>query len=271
MVVEHVSIQKSASPGLASPGETITFSVNIQVSEFAESNNFQIEDAIPDGYTYIGNFTSSLPGVTATPTVNGDGSTTLDINMTAGGNVPGGAPQITLTYQASIDQVFNNAAPILASDSLTNSISSQYDLTAGALSCQEGSSATVDIRPVAITKEIVNPQASYQPGETVTYRLTMTIPSGDTRNIVFTDFFPLPVFDATTIDSVNFGPGFDVRLSPLDNAGLTPINMTTSGATNSLTINWPDLSTAVTQTISVDIDVDISTDAKPARINSPSL
>lgn len=260
VVVEHVSIQKSASPGLASPGETITFSVNIQVSEFAESNDFQIEDTIPDGYTYIGNFTSSLAGVTATPTVNGDGSTTLDINMTAAANVPGGAPQITLSYQATIDQAFNNADPVLASDSLTNLISSTYDLTAGAVACTEGSSVTVDIRPVAIAKEIVNPQASYQPGETVTYRLTMTIPSGDTRNIVFTDFFPLPVFDATTIDSVNFGPGFDVRLSPLDNAGLTPTNMTTSGATNSLTINWPDLSTGVTQTISVDIDIDITTD-----------
>lgn len=260
VVVEHVSIQKGASPGLASPGQTIVFTVNVQISEYATVNDLQLTDTIPDGYTYQGNFTSSIVGIAAVPTVNGDGSTTLAIDATAAGNITGGNPQITFTYEATIDQAFNDSSPILASDDLTNNITSTYDLTAGASGCNEGSAATVNIRPIQISKEIINPQPAYQPGQTVTYRLSMSIPSGDTRNIVFNDFFPLPVFDATTIDTGNFGPGFDIRLSPTDTVGAAPTSITTDAATNSLTILWPDLSSATPQTISVDIDVDVSSD-----------
>ncbi|WP_154223712.1 isopeptide-forming domain-containing fimbrial protein [Marinicella rhabdoformis] len=260
VVVEHVSIQKGASPGLASPGETVVFTVNVQISEYATVNDLQLTDTIPDGYTYQGNFTSSIIGIAAVPTVNADGSTTLAIDATAAGNIAGGNPQIIFTYEATIDQTYNNSSPVLASDSLTNTLMSVYDLTGGASACAEGSSATVAIRPITISKEIVNPQASYQPGETVTYRLTMMVPSGDTSSIVFTDFLPLPVFDVSSIDIANFGVGFDIRLSPLDTMGLTPVSMIATGATNSLEITWPDVDTLTNQIISVDIDVDVSSE-----------
>ena len=36
-----------------------------------------------------------------------------------------------------------------------------------------------------------------RPGDTVTYRLQTTLPTGDVDNLNLTDYLPLPVFDAS--------------------------------------------------------------------------
>ncbi|HRE01753.1 MAG TPA: hypothetical protein PLV68_10665, partial [Ilumatobacteraceae bacterium] len=38
-----------------------------------------------------------------------------------------------------------------------------------------------------------------EPGDTVTYRFTYTLPQTDFENLVFTDYLPLPVFAATEV------------------------------------------------------------------------
>ncbi|MCH9697316.1 MAG: DUF11 domain-containing protein, partial [Gammaproteobacteria bacterium] len=240
---KHLAIQKGASPTLAIPGDTVTYTSTIQLTDFGTLDDLIITDILPDGTTF--NAHSSLVvgagTVSITPSVgtNGDGSTTLvyDVHAVTGNLAPGATA--TLTYTATIDQTYQSGA-VLAADTLTNNITADYSLTANGLSCTDTSSASVDIDPTVIRKSIVNPQTEYLPGETVTYRLEMDIPSGDTSSVVFEDFFPLPVFD---VNSLNLTFGTDITLAPTDTLGLTPTSITRNAATNALRIEWPDVAT----------------------------
>ncbi|MCH9699307.1 MAG: DUF11 domain-containing protein, partial [Gammaproteobacteria bacterium] len=258
LTAKHLAIQKGASPTLASPGQTITYTNRIQLSDYASTNALIITDILPDGTTF-GAHTSLVVGamtvpITPTATPNVDGTTTLVYDVHAvTGNLASGAVA-TLTYTATIDQAYQSGA-VLAADSLTNTINANYSLTAGGSACTDGSAATVVIVPTVIRKSIVNPKAEYLPGETVTYRLEMDIPSGDTSNVVFEDFFPLPVFD---VASLNLTFGTDIQLAtPPNTLVVTPSSITRDPATNALRIEWPDVSTTSPQTLAVDIDITV--------------
>ena len=261
--VEHFSIQKSATPSTALvPGMTVTFSLNMQLTDFAVANDLQLADILPDGYTFIpGSEVSSFGAINATVNNNipSNGATTLNFDVTAVTSDIAAGTALSLTYQASINAAYFNGEPVVASDSLTNSVSSSSSLTAGAMGCTDDSLASVVISPVIIIKEVIT-IGPYQPGDTVTYRLSLDVPSGDTNNIVFTDFFPLPVFFASSIDVLNFGAGFDVRLNATDTLALAPTSMLIDAATNSLIINWPNINTASPQVLSVDVDVTVTTE-----------
>ncbi len=259
VMVEHFSVQKSANTNAAAPDNTVTFTLRMQLSDFAIANGLQIQDTLDDGYTFVGGSeSSSLGAITAGVSVAA-GVTTLTFDLVAanGGDITGGAPEITLTYQATVDQSYDNAAPVLASDALNNQVIATYDLTAGASACTDTSSSTVEILPVNINKDIVAPQAFYEPGDVVTYRLSMQVPSGDTNGVVFIDYLPLPVLDATTVSTVF---GTDIQTSPTDTLGLVPTSITVDGATNSVSIAWPNISTSSAQTLAIDLSVAITTD-----------
>ncbi|MEO9494596.1 MAG: hypothetical protein ABJG42_08935, partial [Vibrio splendidus] len=199
-------------------------------------------------------------GVTTsiTPTIgsNGDDSTvTYDIHAVTSDLAEG--TTITIKYTATVQQTYNSSDPVFASDALNSSSLVTYSLTDGATSCTDDSYAGGVIIPITTSKVIVNSESEYVPGDSVTFRLSMDIPSGDTQNIVFDDFFPLPVFDVTSI-STSFGT--DIKLSNDDTAGLTPTAITHNSSTNSLNITWPDLDTTEAKVISVDITATISTD-----------
>jgi uncharacterized repeat protein (TIGR01451 family)/fimbrial isopeptide formation D2 family protein len=261
--IEHLSIQKSATAGSSViPGSVITFSLAIQLSDFATANDIQIQDILPDGYSYVfGSETANFGLISASVLNNSpsNGATTLNFDVTSitGNLAPGSA--LALSYQASIDASYFNGDPVLANDGFINTVVNNYDLTAGASACSDNSAATVKIVPVAISKAIVT-IGPYQPGGIVTYRLSMDIPSGDTNNIIFSDFFPLPVFVATGINTANFGPGFAVRFSS-DNtlSAIAPTSMTVDAGTNSLVVSWPNISTATPQVLSIDVDVVVTT------------
>jgi len=272
--IEHISMQKGASPNNnLSPGDVVTFTLNLQITDFGVANSIQLQDILPDGYTFnAASETASFGSITAAITNNtpSNGATTLDFDVTTanGGNFAAGTA-ITITYTATIDALYFNAQPLLASDTLTNTITNTYGLTVGSVACTDGSAATVDIKPVVIHKELLT-TGPYVPGQTVTYRLSMEVPSGDTRNVVFKDFFPLPVFEVGGIDLttpiIPTGTNPDIRLatnppsiSHIDTLGLNPTSIAVNAAENSLTINWPDITTASAQTLSVDVDVKVTT------------
>ncbi|PIE01432.1 MAG: hypothetical protein CSA81_11995, partial [Acidobacteria bacterium] len=263
MNVEHLPIQKGVSPGSAIPGQTVTFTLNFQVTEYGTCNALVITDTLPDGYTFDAHQSFNLGAIT--PTVTEDsatGITTVIYDVTdAVGNLPGPTTG-TITYTATIDQTYNDGTLVLASDALTNSVETSFGLTAGASACSDDSGATVTIEPVEISKEIVNVQSQYHPGEIVTYRLTMTVPSGDTEGIYFEDFFPLPVFDVNSLN-LTFGSG-DIRYAPTNTITFAPNNepdsITIDAAENSLRIEWPDIHTTAPQTLAVDVDIAIESD-----------
>jgi uncharacterized repeat protein (TIGR01451 family)/fimbrial isopeptide formation D2 family protein len=262
---EHVTMQKSVAPGNAAPGDTLTYTVNIQVSDFATVDALLFSDVLPDGlesfqHVSLTHNGSAVPLPVNIPVVtdNGDGTTTIvyDLGAAAGPTIAAGS-SLVLTYTADVRNFYNNGDTVKARDPLTNSGNILYGLTAGANSCSDGSSATTVVFEPTITKEIINPQAQYQPGDVVTFRLSMTVPSGDTDGIVFEDFFPLPVFD---VDTLNITFGNDIRYAPTDTASLTP-TITRDSAANSLQLNWTGLNTNnPPRVIAVDIDMTVQSD-----------
>lgn len=263
VTAKHVPIQKGATPGNGKPGDVITFTLNFQVSDFGTADALVITDIMADGFTF-GTTTSVTVGgapqaITEASTHNVDGTTELvwDVHAVTGNLAPGTTG--TITYTGTIDQNYEPGPdPVLASDSLSNTVSNTYSLTAGASSCSDGSGASIGILPVSINKSIVNVQAEYVPGDTITYRLTLEVPSGDTEAIVFEDYFPLPVFDVTSLNTVF---GVDITFGPADTLAIPPALITTDAITNSLRVEFPNFSSTTTETI--ELDVNITVDNNP--------
>ena len=261
-------MQKSVSSGSIVPGDTLTYRVNIQVSDFGTVSSLLFSDFLPDGLdnfqhvSLIHNGTA-VPVIPPTVTNNPDGTTDIvyDLGASIAGNINPGS-SLQLTYTADVLNFYDRGTgdTVKAGDPLSNSARILYGLTAGAVDCRNGSGVTSVVVEPTITKEIVNPQPQYQPGDVVTFRLSMNVPSGDSDGIVFEDFFPLPVFDVNTLDITNFGPGHDIRYAPTDNAGLSA-TVSINGAANSLRLEWAGLnSNNPPHTIAVDIDMRVQSD-----------
>ena len=258
---EHVTMQKSVSPVSMIPGDTLTYTVNVQVSDFATVNALLFGDLLPDG---LGGFAhesllyNGAPVVIAPVVINNpDGTTsvTYDLSTAIGSNIASGS-HLVLTYSAVVLDFYNNGDTVKARDPLVNDAEIVYGLDAGAAGCNNQGTATAVVNAPAITKEIVNPQPQYQPGDTVTFRLSMSIPSGDTAGIIFEDFFPLPVFD---VDVLDLTYGNAIRPAATDTMNLTP-SVSIDSAANSLSLSYPDVNTNAPQTIAVDIDMVVQSD-----------
>ncbi len=258
---EHVTVQKSVSPAAMVPGDTLTYTLNIQVSDFGTVNALLLGDLLPDGLDSFAHGSLSYNGapVAIAPVVtnnaNGTTSVVYDVTTAIGGNIASGS-SLTLTYSALVLDLYNNGDTVKARDPLTNAVEITYGLVAGAVGCTNQSAATAVVNAPAITKEILNPQAQYQPGDIVTFRLSMSIPSGDTSDIVFEDFFPLPVFDVNTLDLTY---GNDIRQAATDTMNITP-GISIDSAANSLSLTLADVNTNSPQIVAVDIDMVVQDD-----------
>lgn len=252
---KHLAIQQANNASSAIPGDTVTFTDAIQVSSFATANSLTISDTLPDGFTFAAHSAMTVNGnnTAITPSVVANGTTSIvyDIHGVTGDLAPG--TEILIAYTATIDEDFNNAPdPVLANDLLVASTQAAYSLVSGVTGCSENSGSRVDIATTTASKTLLAPQANYLPGDTATFRLQHTIPSGDSETIVFQDFLPLPVFD---VNEVNTTFGIDITRAATDTAGLVPSNIAVDGATNSVTITWPNLhvDTSESRVIAVDL------------------
>jgi len=260
---EHVVVQKGVSPGQAAPGAALTYTLNFQVTDFGDASNLVVTDTMPDGIDFVSHGALNVAGapvaITPTVTTNGDFTKTIvyDIGAVAAPIAAGSA--ISLSYNARVRQDYQNTGfPVLASDSLSNAVTMDYDLTQGAAICTNNSAATVNIIPVTVDKQIVNLQPFYVPGEQVQFRLTLNVPAGDTRDISLEDFLPLPVFDVNDLNLTFGGP--DIVRGPGDTAGLNPTSITISAAQNALFIDWPDLDSSTGEAIQVDVFATVTDD-----------
>ncbi|MBS3820322.1 MAG: isopeptide-forming domain-containing fimbrial protein, partial [Phycisphaerae bacterium] len=261
VTAKHVAVQKGVSPGQASPGAALDYTLEFQVTDFGDADSLVVTDILPDGIDFVAHDTLTVNGssvaISPSVTVNGDFTKTVvyDIGAVAG-TIPAGSA-ITLQYDAQLRQDYQDTGePILSSDTLTNSVTTDYSLVQGASGCSDGSGATVDIIPVALDKQIVNVQPFYVPGEPIIFRLTLDIPAGDTSEIRFEDFFPLPVIDVADIDTTF---GNDIVLGPNhSDPSITPDSITVNASQNALFIDWPDVTSTTPETIEVDVSAPIN-------------
>jgi len=279
VTAKHVAIQKSASGG-SSPGAVVDYGLPLQVTDFGDADRLVLTDVLPDGVEFDPASVDVTVGGTAVNvapdvTVNdpGDGTTVVVFDIgsaffaqTGNDRIDRGTA-ISVDYQATVLETYRETGePVLAADSLPNSVTADYDLVQGAAGCSDGSGASVSIVPVTIGKQVVNVQTFYEPGDPVIYRLTMQIPSGDTRAIRFEDFLPLPVLQVGDVD-----PDFSLNAAdcptsaglcrgPDDTLGLTPDNITFDTAQNAVFIDWPDVSSTAAETIQVDLHTTVTDD-----------
>ena len=260
---EHVVVQKGAAPGQGVAGDTVTYTLQFQVTDFGDADGLVVTDVLPDGLDFDahGSLTVNGAPVAISPQsviTNPDATETIVYDIGAAAGTLAAGSSATLTYSAVIQQTYDQTGEsVLASDSLTNSVVADFDLVQGAAGCSNGSGATVGILPVALTKQIVNPQPFYVPGDTVIFRLTKDVPAGDSRGIRFEDYLPLPIFD---VSDINLTFGTDIVYGPGDTAGLVPDAITVDAGQNALFIDWPDLDSLSAETIQVDLSVTVTDD-----------
>ena len=257
---QHLTLQQSVAPAQPQPGQAITYRADLQVTQFGAPDALSVVSILPDGIEFVQHGALTVNGVTvpATPTVsvNGDFTKTVRYEVLdaadAAGVVIGPGSALALTFEARVRFDYQaTGQPLLAADTLEATARADYGLAGGAAGCGNDSAAAVGIEPFVITKELVNPQPVYRPGDTVVFRLTKVITAGSSSVIRFTDFLPLPVLDVDDLD-LAFGSG-DITRGPQDTAGLTPVSIVARSAQNALEITWPDLASTTPQTIQVDV------------------
>ena len=260
--VEHVTLQKTANglpfnpadPLHVIPGQTVEYNLNFQVSgNVAVDANTTITDRLPDGIAFqsatLACGGAPVPISPSIGTPGSDGSVLLTFNPGAFS----GCNKCTIRYLGTVLQTYPNAPlagqPVRASDSLflacgtpalpINCTKINYNIVGGEPNCSDDAAGGVFVKPVLIKKSIDTPipPSGFLPGDEVTFRLTMEIPSGDTKGISFTDFLPSPVFNVAT------NPPFGFALDIGHNVGGTFNTPIINASDNSVTITFPDVTT----------------------------
>lgn len=280
VTAKHVAIQQGVNTGESSPGNTLTVTNSIQISDYVSVDSLILNDTIADGVDFSSDITISYGGNTfniTRPASSTDASQNeaITYNVTnATGTLPGGSV-LTVSYTVDIQQNYvggytgvESNAPVVANDSLSFSQSAQYNVASGASSCLEGSSASVSIEGIRTSKFLVDGNGDtttqllqYAPGESVTYRLRMDIPSGDTNDIVFVDFLPLPVFliPETTVDTnSNIASNTSFSYTAENTVTTLTPTITVSSAENSVTLDWGSISTTQAEVLEVDFTVEVT-------------
>lgn len=309
LVAKHFSVQKAASPGTIAPGQTVSYTINYQVSDFAELTELVLVDSVPDGLTLdtgslvlngVG-LTSGADFLVTTQTgVNGTetvitldfASLTVPLLPLTGDQGAGSGTTGSLTYTAQVEQTYvsrfgstpGTPVPLRIGDGLPNNVDTTYSVQSpgggpAVPGCAEGSAAGVSVAGLDLTKQVVSTPAngvSYQVGEDVVYRLTMTLNAADIVNLVWTDFWPIPIFDAEQYGVNPTVNGTTIAYGPnhtLVNGGGTPIGVGSitadSGggtvpspdAPNSWVITWDEVSEPVAPVV---LELDIAMTVQPS-------
>lgn len=282
----NATVQKGATPSQVVPGlSRVTYTLDIQITEFSDVTDLVIDDLLPSGMDLVEGslsingggmitFSSPLNSSDASFVENGDGTSSISIDLAGLGITSIAASSIQVRYQADVLSAFGFDAgnDINAADSLTTSAGITFDLSDGAAACRNSTASTVEVAPVSPAKESVS-SGPYRPGDFVTYRLSLAVPSGDTRAIVFTDYLPLPVYNAATLSTATpLASNPDIVLAPTNTvAGIEPSLISVDVATNSLRIEWPDVATNMPQVLAVDVSIEISDDPFADGLNLSNL
>ncbi len=266
LTAKSVAIQKSMAVAIdtgaagPTPGDTLQYTLAIQVSDFFAMQDLVLTDLISDGQRRDSGFAPTLAvtehsggtlaaaamtGANASFVVDGaSGLTTATFRVGVeqlargmdarliGGCVPpagtggpaldcatfnGGATTVTVVYRTVIQDSFSSTYPsgdasVDHGDRLTNAVSAQANLlsvanTATATGSNEADTSAAEVRILtgALTKSVyaVNGSTTFtpriSPEDTVTYRLSYTLPSSDLEPVIITDYLPLPVLVATEL------------------------------------------------------------------------
>ena len=306
---QSLSIQKGYSivndvgAAGATPGDTVEYLLDLQVSDFFSFSNLVIDDRFSDGQRFDAAFTPtfeffengaatsggfSVGNYTVTLNSPGDGSTDLHFDVSAedldglfvgdlfADAIQTGGTTIRVRYRTVIQEDFSDTFPsgdpsVDVGDILTNSVITAAMLPSGQFE-SDASGTSMAIQGPSIQKAAYAidgsptlPGDRLVVGHTITYRLTLTLPSADSENLVLTDYLPLPIFSATeliTFDNTGptstapaagvatYGPSHTLHtIAPSTN----PPTLLIDPAANSITFQFGSFDTAPSVPATVDI------------------
>lgn len=262
----HITFKPQLPSTDIAPGETLSIGFEYTSAEYIEGiDAMEFRLVLPDGLQYANTATfngSNISASTVTPLGAGETELVFDLHAANGGDFAPCEVGNFFVY-ADILETYSNGEFLTANDELRSEGFVTYSLINGATDCARPYTASYRLPAAMVTKETISAPANgygYVPGEMVTYRLTMEIPSGDARNVVFEDLFPIPIHDVTDL-SLTFGD--DIVHSPLDNVAQSPVSMTIDASKNTLFIDWGSISgpsSGIPIVISADISIAISSE-----------
>jgi fimbrial isopeptide formation D2 family protein/uncharacterized repeat protein (TIGR01451 family) len=242
------------------PGDTLEWTIDVQVSDYFEFSNIVLDDTFTDGQRFDTSFTPTFVitegGVTTSGsfaasnfdvTLNSPGDGTTDIEFDISGEVPDGvltgdlfadmnqdgSTTVTVTFRTVIQDEFSDTFPsgdssVDIGDVLSNTDTITGELPSGLFESDSGG-ASVQIDGPSVSKEVyaidgilVGPGEETTAGRDITYRITLQLPTSDAEDLVLTDYIPLPFYDATTITTWN--PGIAGTVPPSGTATYGPLH-----------------------------------------------
>ncbi|BAO44886.1 DUF11 domain-containing protein [Thiolapillus brandeum] len=256
----HAAVQKRVDNANPLPGDTLQYTIDFQTTDYPSgllqgATAFNLEDVVPDGMTFVSTdalIINGNPHAISESQQPGPAPGTTQVNWdisAAVGRLRTGA-QGTLKYSVRVDTQYADGSPVSAGDVLSNHINLDYDLHAGG-SGNNDSTAPAEIVENTPEKTIQAPDplpAEFAAGDSLTFRLSMQVPAGSSKNVQFVDQLPLPVVFVSDIDLIN-----DITVI----SGPTPA-VTTDVAANSITFDWGDITSPTPVTLTVDIQATIT-------------
>jgi uncharacterized repeat protein (TIGR01451 family)/fimbrial isopeptide formation D2 family protein len=186
------------NPGPNDGTSALTFRISNELLTDGSTGKF-IGGGIPDGGTGSG----ALPNNPPLPF----GPTTLTVTYRAivqdqySDNFPPGAPEVvpgdSFSNKAAINGSLLNVTDVTTP---TGSNQSDDTHTSGTVSQPSFTKTVYAVNGSTNLLPLLGPdgEPDVRPGDTVTYRLQLTLPTGDVDNLTLTDYLPLPVFDTST-------------------------------------------------------------------------
>ncbi|MCC6856557.1 MAG: DUF11 domain-containing protein [Microbacteriaceae bacterium] len=216
-------------------------------------------------------------------TTCGDGTTAIDFAVSdadaagsgngilTGGLVPAiptGATTFEITFRATIDDAytctFSGTGPLNPNDFVTNDVSVTGEVLDNATQAPQAvpqfesddSATRLDVEPISVQKSVwgrngvvggLGDPAQFAAGDTISYRLSLTVPSSDFESLRIGDFLPLPTLVATGLTqegaacTATTAPALDSWCyGPLDTMSSAPgfVDPTTSFDTTANSITW---------------------------------
>jgi large repetitive protein len=257
-------VNDTGAPGYT-PGDTVEYTLQVQVSDYFAFDNLVLTDILGDGLALDPGFTPTLDvsehGVNTTTTftapnftlTSGTPDDTLTFRISdqlvtlgqdgvlLGGNIPPGgtgagnlpqtAPALfspgttaTIRFRAIIQDTYKQTQPtgnttVTPNDTIPNDVTVDGTLLdrenlsplPANPEVTDTSSADVTIVDEGVSKTVyaingntaIGDPVTIAPGDTVTYRLQVSLPTTSASNFKLTDFLPLPLFKASELTTLN--------------------------------------------------------------------
>ncbi|MCS6879953.1 MAG: isopeptide-forming domain-containing fimbrial protein, partial [Chloroflexaceae bacterium] len=284
---KRVTVVNDVGAAGPTPGDTLEYTIEVQISDFFAFNQVTLADVLSDGQRFDPSFPPTLqvngngfvsasvsfaaanytvtPNYTPDSPAPNDGTTSIEFRISnelatrgqtgalIGGCVPatgtgGPAPNCSVyndgpttarvVFRAIIQENYSDDYPsgdssVDEGDSVSNQVTvtgtllNVANLAATGATVSDGSAASASVGRGALSKSIYalngsttlpNP-VQLAPGDTVTYRLQLILPTSDAEDLRLVDYLPLPIFPVTTF---TFDPNIAGSIPPVNTATYGP-------------------------------------------------